>query len=148
MSSNYIIVLSLVVYSIVNAAFCAIFFPQCTGVSRKALYFKQFFWFNVMTVVSVLGAQLLFLMYQCRLGFLLYKYFHLFSPACLDIPKEQFLAHQDLFVMISFYLITTIINYYFVKHEYDISSDKVKIMIAVSNIIACGAKYAFTANLL
>ncbi len=147
MNYAYIIILSSLAYCFINATVCAQFFHLCTGLKKKSYYFNEFFRFNIMTVLSVLAGQIIFLVYHCRLQFLLYKFFGLFSPDCVQIPRAPFLTHEPFLLLVAFYVITTMTNYHFVKNKYHLSSDKVKLLIAASNIVACCAKYAITAQL-
>lgn len=144
MDYAYIIILSSFIYCFINATICAFWFPFCTGVVRKYRYFKEFFWFNTITILFVLSAQIIFLIYHCRLLFLLYKFFNYSSVACSEIPTAPFLTHQPVFILLSFYGITCLLIYHFTKSKYHLSSSAMKIMIAVSNLIACGIKYGIT----
>jgi hypothetical protein len=149
MQYQYIVFITSLLYCFINAALCAQLFPLYTRMPRKKYYFFQFFGFSAFAILAILTAQIIFFIYYCRIQILFYKLFGVFSPHCPVIPINLFITHQFPELLFLFYIATSIILYLIIKEKYTItSSDKLKLMIAGSNAIACAAKYIIGAALL
>lgn len=141
MSIELTIVITSLLYMVVNAGICSIMFSKITQLNRPRSFFVQFFWFSLLSTIIIFFLQAFYSTYYCRIQNFFKQAFNVVPPDQRIFHMCSYLTHKSPELISTFFCGSVLLQYFMIQASYITPNLLTLGMLVISNIIACGFKY-------